>query len=68
MVLGNLTDETVVSAPDGTKLRQPFSDKRKKQLLIFITPVITDPSGNRVHNEAVSKDYYDDPRPRQGGQ
>jgi type II secretory pathway component GspD/PulD (secretin) len=64
LVLGNLSDETVVSAPDGTKLRQPSSGTKKKLLLIFITPTIIDQAGNRVHNEP--KDYYDDP-PRRGG-
>jgi type II secretory pathway component GspD/PulD (secretin) len=62
MVLGNLTDELVVSGPNGTASRQPFTGDKKKQLLIFITPTIIDPAGNRVHNEPEhSKDYYDGP-------
>jgi type II secretory pathway component GspD/PulD (secretin) len=62
MVLGNLTDELVVGSPHGTASRQPFTGDKKKQLLIFITPTITDPAGNRVHNEPEhSKDYYDGP-------
>jgi type II secretory pathway component GspD/PulD (secretin) len=50
MVLGNLTDELVVSGPNGATSRQPFTGDKKKQLLIFITPTIIDSSGNRVHS------------------
>jgi type II secretory pathway component GspD/PulD (secretin) len=69
LVLGNLGDESVVAEPSGATLRQPFGDKKKKRLVVFVTPTIIDPSGNRVHSDAVSKDYYDDPRQsRSGGQ
>jgi beta-lactamase regulating signal transducer with metallopeptidase domain/type II secretory pathway component GspD/PulD (secretin) len=57
LVLGNLSDESVVTEPNGAKLVQPIKNKKKKQLVVFITPVIIDPTGNRVH----SKDYYDGP-------
>ena len=61
MVLGNLKDEMVVSGPNGATSRQPFTSDKKKQLLIFITPTIIDPSGNRVHvdDSMHSKDYYE---------
>jgi len=49
LVIGNLSDEWVLKRPDGTELRQPYTDKKKKQLLIFITATIIDPSGNRIH-------------------
>ena len=62
LVLGNLNDETIVSGPNGAKLRQSSNPPSKKQLLIFITPTIIDQAGNRVHNEPVSKDYYDSPQ------
>jgi type II secretory pathway component GspD/PulD (secretin) len=57
LVIGNLSDEWVLKEPDGTQLRQPYTDKKKKQLLIFITATIIDPSGNRIHSD----DYYDNP-------
>jgi beta-lactamase regulating signal transducer with metallopeptidase domain/tetratricopeptide (TPR) repeat protein len=48
LVLGNLTDELVVSGPNGATSRQPFTGDKKKQLLIFITPTIIDTAGNRI--------------------
>lgn len=56
LVIGNLSDEWVLKGPDRTELRQPYSDKSKKRLLVFITTTIVDRSGNAVH----SSDYYDD--------
>ena len=54
LVLGNLPDDSVVAEPDGAMLRQPFVDKKKKQLIILVTPTIVDRSGNRVHDNIAS--------------
>jgi general secretion pathway protein D len=57
LVLGNLNDELVVNELDGKEFRRPFTDTKKKQLFVFITPTIIDASGNRLHSD----DYYDGP-------
>jgi beta-lactamase regulating signal transducer with metallopeptidase domain len=49
LVLRNLTGEIGVSGTNGMGSRQPYTDK-KKHLIIFITPTIIDPSGNRVRS------------------
>ncbi len=59
LVLGNLSDESMVAGPNGAIWRQLFSDKKKKQLIIFLTTTIIDPSGNRLHEAPHSRDYYD---------
>ena len=56
MVIGNLSDQWVVTGPDGM-VSQPYIDKKKKQLLVFITATIIDPTGKPLH----SRDYYDNP-------
>jgi hypothetical protein len=69
LMLGDLGDEWVITKPDGTSERKPVDNKSDKRLIVFVTTTIVDRAGNRVHtDEARSKDYYDDPRPRQGGQ
>ncbi len=59
MIIGNLNDQWVITGPDGYVSR-PYTDKtdkKKKQLLVFITATIIDSSGKPVH----PRDYYDDP-------
>jgi beta-lactamase regulating signal transducer with metallopeptidase domain len=58
LVIGNLSDELVTRKPDGSELKRAFAGtKKKKQLLVFITPTIIRPSGNPIQ----STDYYDGP-------
>ncbi len=62
MVLGGLISENVTKAKDkipvlgdlpfaGRLFRSESSMSKKKNLLIFVTPTIIDPAGNRVHSE-----------------
>jgi len=57
LVIGNLSDQIVFSEPNKAELRQSYTNKKKKRLLVFITATIIDRAGNRVH----SRDYYDFP-------
>ena len=49
LVLGNLTDLKISKKPDGKEEVEEFSDPKKKHLLVFITPTVIDPAGNRLH-------------------
>ena len=60
MVLGGLISENVTRTKDkvpilgdlplaGRFFRTESSQTKKKNLLIFVTPTIIDPAGNRVH-------------------
>lgn len=62
VVLGGLITENVTKTKDkvpvlgdlpiaGRLFRSESSSTRKKNLLIFVTPTIIDPAGNRVHSE-----------------
>ncbi len=62
VVLGGLISENVSKTKDkvpllgdlplvGRLFRSESSQTRKKNLLIFVTPTIIDPAGNRVHTE-----------------
>jgi general secretion pathway protein D len=62
VVLGGLISEDVTKIKDkvpilgdlpvaGKLFRSESSMSRKKNLLIFVTPTIIDPAGNRVHSE-----------------
>lgn len=63
IVLGGLIAENVTKIKDkvpllgdlplvGRLFRSESSSTKKKNLLIFVTPTIIDPAGNRVHTEA----------------
>jgi len=62
VVLGGLITESVTKTKDkvpvlgdlpiaGRLFRSESSASRKKNLLIFVTPTIIDPAGNRVHSD-----------------
>jgi type II secretory pathway component GspD/PulD (secretin) len=62
VVLGGLISDNVVKVKDkvpvlgdmpmlGRLFRSESSTSRKKNLVIFVTPTIIDPAGNRVHTE-----------------
>jgi len=51
IVLGNFPVKEITMQSDGTKVETDASPKFKKQLLVFITPTLVDPAGNRVHPE-----------------
>jgi len=62
VVLGGLISESVVKTKDkvpvlgdlplvGRMFRSESADKKKKNLLIFVTPTIIDPAGNRIHTD-----------------
>jgi len=62
IVLGGLLSENVTRVKDkvpvlgdlpllGRFFRSESSDTKKKNLLIFVTPTIIDPAGNRLHSE-----------------
>jgi general secretion pathway protein D len=62
VVLGGLITENVTKTKDkvpvlgdlpvaGRLFRSESSQTRKKNLLIFVTPTIIDPAGNRVHSD-----------------
>ena len=62
MVLGGLISETLTKINDkvpmlgdlplfGKLFQSQGSDAVKHNLLIFVTPTIIDPAGNRVHND-----------------
>ncbi|MCX6895875.1 MAG: hypothetical protein NTZ16_10335 [Verrucomicrobia bacterium] len=62
VVLGGLISEEVIKAKDkvpiigdlpllGRLFRSESASKVKKNLLIFVTPTIIDPAGNRVHSD-----------------
>jgi general secretion pathway protein D len=62
VVLGGLISETVAKRKDkvpvmgdlpvvGRLFRSEASSSSKKNLVIFVTPTIIDPAGNRVHDE-----------------
>jgi general secretion pathway protein D len=63
VVLGGLISETIYKIHDrvpvlgdlpfvGKLFQSQSSDSTKENLLIFVTPTIIDPSGNRVHTDA----------------
>jgi general secretion pathway protein D len=63
VVLGGLISETITKTHDkvpmlgdlpffGKLFQSQSSDSTKENLLIFVTPTIIDPAGNRVHTEA----------------
>ena len=62
VVLGGLLSETVTTIKDqvpmlgdlplvGTLFRSESKTTSKKNLLIFVTPTLIDPAGNRLHSE-----------------
>jgi len=62
VVLGGLISETITKVKDqvpvlgdlpllGRLFRSESSDSEKDNVLIFVTPTIIDPAGNRVHND-----------------
>jgi general secretion pathway protein D len=62
VVLGGLISETITKIHDqipvlgdtpfiGKLFQSQSSDTTKENLLIFVTPTIIDPAGNRVHRE-----------------
>jgi type II secretory pathway component GspD/PulD (secretin) len=62
VVLGGLLAETVTTVKDqipmlgdlplvGTFFRSESKNTTKDNLLIFVTPVLIDPAGNRLHSE-----------------
>jgi type II secretory pathway component GspD/PulD (secretin)/tetratricopeptide (TPR) repeat protein len=62
IVLGGLISETITKIHDkvpmlgdlpffGKLFQSQSSDSTKENLLIFVTPTIIDPAGNRVHND-----------------
>jgi beta-lactamase regulating signal transducer with metallopeptidase domain len=51
LVLGCSSDQTISKQADGSVETKDFSDKERKQLLIFVTPTIIDQAGNRVHTD-----------------
>lgn len=62
IVIAGLTSGIVTRQPDGSTTKIPDSAPLKKQLFIFITPTIVDPSGNRVHKqEETIRDWPDVP-------
>ena len=54
IVLGNFPDMITTRHPDGSETKKPNPSKNAKQLIVFITPTLIDPAGNRVHAEAQS--------------
>lgn len=51
LVLGNFPDKELTKLPNGKEALKDVSSESKKQLLVFVTPTIVDPAGNRVHVE-----------------
>lgn len=51
LVLGNFSDRLVSMKPDGSDVTKDHSDDKGKQLLVFVTPTMMDPAGNRVHSD-----------------
>ena len=62
VVLGGMISETITKIKDqvpilgdlplvGRLFQSESSDSQKQNLLIFVTPTIIDPAGNRVHND-----------------
>jgi general secretion pathway protein D len=62
IVLGGLISETITKISDkvpvlgdlplvGRLFQSQSSDSTKDNLVIFVTPTIIDPAGNRVHND-----------------
>jgi general secretion pathway protein D len=62
VVLGGLLSETVTTVKDqvpmlgdqplvGRLFRSESKNTNKKNLLIFVTPLLIDPAGNRLHSE-----------------
>jgi general secretion pathway protein D len=62
VVLGGMISETITKIKDqipvlgdlplfGRLFRSESTDSQKENLLIFVTPTIIDPAGNRVHND-----------------
>lgn len=49
VVLGGFISETVTRNPDGSESRATTPELDKKQLLVFVTPTVIDPAGNRIH-------------------
>jgi general secretion pathway protein D len=62
VVLGGMISETITKIKDqvpvlgdlpifGRLFKSESTDSQKQNLLIFVTPTIIDPAGNRVHND-----------------
>lgn len=49
IVLANFPDVITTRHPDGSETKRSNPSKNAKQLIVFITPTIIDPAGNRVH-------------------
>ncbi|MEI2725066.1 MAG: hypothetical protein V9H26_16570 [Verrucomicrobiota bacterium] len=49
LVLGGFVAQEVIRKPDGSEVRQRSDKAVKRSLLVFITPTIIDPAGNRVN-------------------
>lgn len=49
IVLANFSDVIATRRPDGSETKEPNPAQNAKQLIVFITPTIVDPAGNRVH-------------------
>jgi general secretion pathway protein D len=51
VVLGGFVSQTATRKPDGMEAGEPAPDLDKKLLLVFVTPTVIDPAGNRVNAE-----------------
>lgn len=49
LVLGGFVAQEVIRKPDGSEVRQRSDKAEKRSLLVFVTPTIVDPAGNRVN-------------------
>jgi len=54
LVLGIANDQLITKQASGGFLKEKNPDVEKKQLLVFITPTIIDPAGNRTNPDAES--------------
>jgi type II secretory pathway component GspD/PulD (secretin) len=54
LVLGIANDQLITKQASGGFLKVKNPDVEKKQLLVFITPTIVDPAGNRANPDAES--------------
>lgn len=49
LVMGNFPDRLITRKPDGGEEAKDHSNAKRRQLLVFVTPTIIDPAGNRIH-------------------
>jgi beta-lactamase regulating signal transducer with metallopeptidase domain len=63
LVMGNFPDRLITRKPDGSQGAKDHANAKQRQLLVFVTPTIVDPSGKRIHPDDETPSMRDNSPP-----